>query len=412
MKILTRRLVAAWIALVVAGCSSATPTSQAAGRTASPAITAVATAPLPSPVASPAASPTPTPLPSPPAAVRGVDWQWRPVWFENPLGLTPSLDGVIFTGNGFLAWGANAGGSATMTSSGDLRSWQEGDTGLFRGVRIIGMAYAPAGIVALGVDKAGVVHAWRSVDGITWKAGPARTGIDGTVRTLVSFSGGLYYAAGTATGSCDVTIWTSYDGLSWKPSETLNEARGTCVIGPGDGPILREGLVYDAVPGVGNASWTSTDRVHWAFHPQPSMAGTITGLAATRAGYVAVGDTGDGSAAVWLSPDGVTWTAAPDQAALHGATIADVRALDDGSLVAVGSDPSNPFVSWSSTDGLAWVRGPAPVSTDGSTPGRPDHPLGWVLASDGHASSNPSELLIAVAGGWRAMVSPPIPPDP
>jgi hypothetical protein len=171
-------------------------------------------------------------------------------------------------------------------------------------------------------------------------------------------------------------------------------------------------LVYDSVPGVGNAFWTSTDRVHWAFHPQPSMAGNITGLAATRAGYVGVGDTGTGNAAVWLSPDGVTWTAVPDQAALHGATMADVRTLDDGSLVVVGGDPNDAFVAWTSADGLAWVRGPAPLSTDGSTLGRPDHPLGWVLASDGHGSSNLSEVLIAVAGGSRAMISPPIRPDP
>ena len=344
-----------------------------------------------------------------------MDWAWGPVWFENPLGLSPSLDGVIFIGTGFLAWGANAEGSATVTSSSDLRSWHGGDTASFRGVRIIGMAWAPAGIAALGLDKAGVVHAWRSANGTAWAAGPAQTGIDGTVRTLVSFSG-IYYAAGTARDGCNAAIWTSFDGLRWQPSELPRGAPGTCTTAPTAAAptieILREGVAYGSVPGLGNAFWTSSDRVHWAFHPQPTMAGTITGLGSLGAGYVAVGDTDEANAAVWLSQDGVTWTAVPDQTALHNATLVGVQSLDDGSLVAVGSDPKNAFVSWTSADGLTWVRGPAPLSIDGSTPDRTGRSLSWVLASDGHASSNPSELLIAVAGGSRAMVSPPIRPEP
>lgn len=130
-----------------------------------------------------------------------------------------------------------------------------------------------------------------------------------------------------------------------------------------------------------------------------------------KPGYVAVGSTPAGNAAVWLSPDGATWTPAPDQSSLDGADMTDVRTLDDGSLAAVGGDSVHGFVAWTSTDGLAWVRSPAPIDPAGGLPGPPDHAVPWALASDGHASTNPSELLVAVGGGSGAMVSPPTTPD-
>jgi hypothetical protein len=415
MKIVTRRLAVPAMALVLAACA-VTPPTGSAGTSVAPSATSTIASPR---TATPTAVPTAVPLPSPRTATRGVDWEWRDVWFEDPLGRQPSLVGIIFTGAGFTAWGPNSvGGSAIVASSNTLAGWSGvGDPGQFDGVRIIAMAWTPGGIVALGTEKAGVVHAWDSPDGVTWKAGPAKTGIDGTVHALVTSGGGIPYAAGTAKGGCDVAIWF-YDGLVWQPSEPLRGARGTCTTGqtPVSPAItlLRDGaaglVAYGSVPGIGTAFWTSTDRVHWTFHPQPSLGGHVAGLADTRGGYIAVGDTGTGSAAVWLSRDGATWTAAPDQAALHDATMADVRTLDDGSLVAVGGDPNNAFVAWTSTDGLAWVRAPVPLYSNSGTLGRPSRPLGWVLASDGHSSSNPSELLIAVAGGSRAMVSPPTTP--
>ena len=341
----------------------------------------------------------------------------RDIIMEDPLGRAPSLVGVIFSGAGFTAWGPNAiGGSAIVASSADLSGWSGDDTlGQFDGMKIAAMAWAPAGIVALGTDGAGIVHAWRSVDGTTWKAGPAKTGIDGVVYALVSSGGGTYHAAGTAKGGCDVAIWSSYDGLVWQPSEALSGARGTCSTGgTNNGPkitLLRDGgaglVAYGTVPGRGSVFWTSVDRVYWTFHPQPSLGGHVSALAATRGGYVAVGTIGTGGAAVWLSPDGVAWTRVPDQAVFRDATMTDVRTLDDGSLIAVGGDSDNGFVAWTSIDGLAWVPEPAPLSPAGVALRRPDLPVQWVLASDGHASTNPSELLIAVGGGSGAMVSPP-----
>jgi len=413
MSTVTRRFGVAALVLLLAACSATAPTSPAATPPVPAATPAVTSAP-------PLPSPTTTPMPSSQTATRGVDWEWRDVWFEDPLGQMPSLVGVIFTGAGFTAWGPNSiGGSAIVASSSTLAGWSGvGAPGQFDGIRIIAMAWALPGIVALGTDSTGATRAWRSTDGVTWKAGPSKTGIDGTVRALVTSGGGILFAAGTAKGGCDVAVWVSYDGLAWQPSEPLIGARGTCTTGqiPRTPAItlLREGaaglVAYGSVPGIGDAFWTSTDRVHWSFHPQPKLGGHIAGLAETRSGFVAVGDTSSGSAAVWLSPDGATWTPVLDQAAFHDAGMRDVRTNDDGSMVAVGGDANNAFVAWTSTDGLAWVRAPAPLYANGPSPSRPDHPVHWMLASDGHASSNPAELLISVGGGSRAMVSPPITP--
>ncbi len=137
----------------------------------------------------------------------------------------PSLTGVLFTGEGFTAWGPNSvGGSAIVTSTSDLSGWgQSGSPSQFDGIRFTGTAWAPSGIVALGSDKAGRVHAWVSADRRTWKPGPASTGSDGTVQAIVS-SSGRYYATGTAKGGCDVAIWSSYDGPRWTASEPLSGA--------------------------------------------------------------------------------------------------------------------------------------------------------------------------------------------
>jgi len=411
-----RRLTSVLITLLVAGCGTAvlTPGPSTLTSTPSPAPTTSS----PSAPASPRATLPPSQVPSRPSAVRGRDWEWRNVWFEDPQGQMPALSGVLFTGEGFTAWGPNAaGGSAIETSASNLSSWgQSGNATQFGGIRLIGLAWAPAGIVALGSDKTGRVHAWVSADGLTWKPGPAKTGIDGTVHAIVSSAGGLYYAAGTAKGGCDVAVWFSYDGLAWKPSQTLSGARGACPTGGASAgstiTLVRDGgaglVAYGTVPGIGSAFWTSADKVHWTFHPQPTLGGHVAGLAATRSGYIAVGTADNGGATAWMSPDGVNWTRAPDEANFAGAAMSDVLALDDGSLVAVGSDANHAFVAWTSSDGMVWARAPEPLSSTSGLPGPGNRAVQWRLASDGHASTNPSELLVAVEGGSRAMVSPPI----
>ena len=337
-----------------------------------------------------------------------MDWARVDVWQENADGRSPAMTGVIATDGGFIAWGPTTVGSGIVVSSNALHTWsQAGERGQFDGVRIAAIAEGPAGTVAIGGTKAGTTRLWRSPDGMTWTGGPRTTGIDGTVADLAVI-GRRYVAAGSAKGGCDVAVWLSNDGLTWQPSEPLTGAKGTCTKGEVSvGPTISSlepgpgGLVaYGSVPGVGTAFWTSTDGTRWAFHPQPSVGGNIVRFTAGGPGYVAVGNTGTPNGAAWTSPDGATWTSVPDAPSFHGAEMSDVAALADGTLVAVGSDLGNHFTAWTSPDGVAWVRASAASTPPSGL--ETDFTTGW-LATDG-------TLLVAVAGGPQAWVSPPLSP--
>jgi len=121
---------------------------------------------------------------------------------------------------------------------------------------------------------------------------------------------------------------------------------------------------------------------------------------------VAVGTDGRASeaAAAWTSPDGTTWTAAPDQASFVGATMTNVVGLAGGRLVSVGSEPrpadGRHLIAWTSIDGRSWNRSPAPLCQNidvcdyaGAQP-----PL---LATDG-------VQLVAYDGGINIFASPPV----
>ncbi len=84
-------------------------------------------------------------------------------------------------------------------------------------------------------------------------------------------------------------------------------------------------------------------------------------------GLVAVGtNLASDHALAWLSSDGASWTLAPDQESLtyHGLkiTMADVVGGPDGTLVAVGwflfGQQFGQGTSWTSPDGTTWTRAP------------------------------------------------------
>jgi hypothetical protein len=120
----------------------------------------------------------------------------------------------------------------------------------------------------------------------------------------------------------------------------------------------------------GNASLDSADGRTW--HLQGALAGAdVTwGLAAGPLGIVAVGEQ-NGRAASWASPDGLRWTAGPDQPSLRGAgtdgVLATAVVAAPWGWLAVGSeDPAcrgmcgQPVraIVWTSPDGLRWTRVP------------------------------------------------------
>lgn len=139
------------------------------------------------------------------------------------------------------------------------------------------------------------------------------------------------------------------------------------------------------------AVWTSTDGVNWfrVPHDESVFGGPggqlMSSVTVTPGGFVAAGiDTGrtQSDAAIWTSPDGLTWSRVPDtEAVLGGAgqqSISIVASSSSG-LVALGFDEeyaergSNGTALWISADGLVWTEvapGPDLGVDQGPTLGR------------------------------------------
>jgi hypothetical protein len=128
------------------------------------------------------------------------------------------------------------------------------------------------------------------------------------------------------------------------------------------------------------AVWTSPNGITWSRvpHEESVFGGAIMyGVTAGGPGVVAVG-TSD-RATVWTSPDGFTWSRVPHDDAAFGAAgeedpfiaMTDVIAGGPG-LVAVGIDghwhgPNPKAAVWTSVDGITWSRVPHDDAVFGRT---------------------------------------------
>jgi hypothetical protein len=102
-------------------------------------------------------------------------------------------------------------------------------------------------------------------------------------------------------------------------------------------------------------------------------------VVAGGAGFIAVGYCGtwdDHDAAVWTSPNGTDWTLIDDKSVFGGPDHQEIMAIAAGGngLVAVGFDgpasyqqPSDDAAVWTSPDGVTWTR----IPNEGSVFGEP-----------------------------------------
>jgi hypothetical protein len=190
-----------------------------------------------------------------------------------------------------------------------------------------------------------------------------------------------------------VTVWHSDDGMTWElPAENKAdffdwgawyEAEMDAVLAFGEGWISA-GAVRTGVDEGNMTVWTSTDGRSYTTLGEDRELGTliqpgqqgINGMNATAAGIIAVGwdsessyfnegygDRDDvGRAAVWMSPDGTTWSRLePDSDAFLGEGYEVATDIAEGGpgLVAVGAgfaDLDRWGVVWVSADGASWTR--------------------------------------------------------
>ncbi len=209
--------------------------------------------------------------------------------------------------------------------------------GYTQGNQFTGVWSVPTGgwdaAVANVAGEAGAAGAiFHSADGLAWTALPASpsTAYKGSPNPPelwhlgladaggVRLVGGYWYLTG---GDSVARLFSSTDGRTWTalagfPGNDVN-ADVAVPPDPAHAPVwIVAGRDASSVP----ALWTSADLTTWTEHPLPTAAptveGTVSSVAATHLGYVAVGlltDGPDGTPyhASWLSPDGVTWTALP-----------------------------------------------------------------------------------------------------
>ena len=323
---------------------------------------------------------------------------WSPV-YDDPGVFGGSGDqrmsGLAVVGEELIAVGfdsADGDADAVVWRSRDGMVWDRipHDEAVFGGDgdQMMGGAVAfDTGVVVVGSDASGGEQdaaVWTSPDGMSWTRvldDEAGLGGDGDQTMLAVAAGGPGLVAvgwEVSGGDSDVAVWTSPDGFDWSRVPHNDAVFGGTgnqwaadVIAGGPGVIA----VGNDSQGYGDAAvWTSPDGSAWTrvsdegqvlggFGDQTMWSVTLGGP-----GVVAVGWAWYGieqyRAAVWTSPDGVTWTQVPDGPNLRGgvgwATFMYAVASSDAGFVAVGNESSlgletDPAV-WTSADGLIWSR--------------------------------------------------------
>jgi hypothetical protein len=197
------------------------------------------------------------------------------------------------------------------------------------------------------------------------------------------------YEGEAPVGTGDAVVWTSPDGFTWTrvphDVDTFGgvggqQMFGVTVGGPGLVAVGRDGPVAD---GEGSAAvWTSPDGFTWSRvpHDDAIFGGLgeqrMISVTAGASGLVAVGfdrpaKQGEGNAVVWTSPDGFVWSRVPhDEAVFGGDSRQIMLSVTTGGpgLVAVGTDG----YSYQDDDDYQHVEIPDELAADAAVWTSPD----------------------------------------
>jgi len=328
------------------------------------------------------------------------------------------MAGVAVAGAGLVAFGSDSAGGdrdAAVWTSPDGMNWTRvpHDEAIFGGSddqEIGGAAVAGPGLIAVGYDGStgdGDAAVWTSTDGMSWtRVAPTGTTFGGTdtqaMESVVAIGGGsVAVGYDYSGGDGDVAVWTSPDGIRVPHDEAIFGGAGHQTMR--DVTMAGVRLVAvgsDGSGGDGDAAvWTSPDGETWTRVPHDEAvfggAGdqsmgrvTVGGVGLVAVGYDYSDD--DLDAAVWTSPDGVTWTRVPHDEVIFGGADAQSMlgvAAVGGGVVAVGFDYSGgdgDAAVWSSPDGATWTRMPHNEAIFGSPTNQRMADVvvvaGWVVA--------------------------------
>ncbi len=312
------------------------------------------------------------------------------------------IDALVSVRSGFLALGYDLPPShAAAWASSDASAWHR-VTALPApdGSSVMAaVATGDASILAVG-GSGGAGAVWRSNDAAAWTLTPLPAPPAGTTEllTAVAPAGGGYVAAGyeeSATAQKTASFWRSADGSVWVRATAelpagASEVTGIAAVNPAN--LVAVGIAGDERRGSA-AVWRSSDGgASWQSVTSPAFAsGRMVAVASSGTGVAAVGERRDQTgAAAWSSTDGSTWVSSSggglDNSGLQ--MVMTAVAADGSGFVAAGwrTDAGNgSAVVWRSTDGRTWTHLPQDVSFSGAG-------LASVLASP--------RLLVGGTMGW------------
>jgi hypothetical protein len=345
------------------------------------------------------------PVAATPSIVSSSSLAWSRVPYSEEVfgdGFEQVMSSVTVGGPGLVAVG-QAGSSvqrAAVWFSPDGITWSRipHDEGMFEGAIMSGVTAGGPGLVAVGQSDPNAV-VWTSSDGISWSRVPHDDAVFGGEVGPVFGGAGMSSVAvggpglvavgsdGSPDGGGVAAVWTSVDGITWlrvPHNEAVFGGENDGYYGQSMSSVTTGGPGLVAVGSdVGRAAvWTSPDGVTWSRVPHDEVVfasgSSMSSVTVGGPGVVAVGEA-QNTTAVWTSPDGFAWSRVPHDESVFGGgvdtdrdvAISSVTADADG-LVAVGSDPDREGVAvWTSVDGLTWSRVPRDEAVFGVTPDRP-----------------------------------------
>jgi hypothetical protein len=219
-----------------------------------------------------------------------------------------------------------------------------------------------------------------SYDGVGWQysEGPV-LGIS-SIRSAVSYGGGLYHAVGKHPYGGNNTILWSSNAKLWNSSIGAQAGYG----------IVHYVVVGDRTAG-GNTISSSENGFQWTDRGDPfGNKGPGRGVAWNSSIWVAVGG-GPGST-IATSVDGITWTPRGDPFGAPANGVGGNDVVWNGSMwLATGSGTLNTVVR--SMDGINWIGGGRPITTGNA--------LGWNGSYWLLVGSNPNP--VANAQIWKSL---------
>ncbi|GIH27313.1 hypothetical protein Aph01nite_56230 [Acrocarpospora phusangensis] len=302
------------------------------------------------------------------------------------LGHIPgTLRAVTMTGSGLLVAGGDARGPGDVENLAVLMTAEKGKAaravpleavaGLNRLARNTASVLASGGaFVAVGSAN-GDAGIWTSGNnGANWKAIESEWlgGLGRQALTDVAHGEKGWLAVGSTMADPVITkplLVTSADGRAWRQGPVIDVPEGHLFLAPRTVAAGSRGYVLagedQTASGIVPALWFTPDLKRFnriAKLPAGGAGVRIHDVAATPSGFIAVGGSGPNereSGVVWVSPDGLSWTAQrrvlPEDASSAG--LRHVVAREDR-VVAVGTaltdDGSRPFSAVSLDEGETW----------------------------------------------------------